>query len=97
MPDTNWEIFGRFDSVIPDGDRAGDDTFNTLTFGANHYFHGQAAKFSIECQWFFADTVNNDLVHGVATGVGGDGSRIGLLPSANDNQIALRMQFQLLF
>ncbi len=98
LPDSDWELFGRFDAIIPDGDRAGDDAFNTLTFGANYYIHGHAAKFSVDAQWFFDATVDNDLVAGIATGAAGSpGTFIGLLPSANDNQLALRMQFQLLF
>lgn len=98
IPETQWEAFGRFDSVLPDGDRAGDDAFNTLTVGFNHYLHGHAAKFTVDAQWFFDATVDNDLVASVATGASGaPGTRIGLLPSANENQLALRMQFQLLF
>jgi len=39
------EPFARWDIVIPDSERAGDEDFQTLTFGANYYMHGQAAKF----------------------------------------------------
>ncbi len=98
LPDTDWELFGRYDAVIPDGDRPGDDTFNTVTAGANYYLHGHAAKFTADIQWFLDDTAGNDLVSSIATGGGGSvGNRIGLLPTANEDEIAIRIQFQLLF
>ncbi|MCA9281220.1 MAG: hypothetical protein H6812_06295 [Phycisphaeraceae bacterium] len=98
IPDTDWEVFARYDAVIPDSDRVGDDTFNTLTAGVNYYMHGHAAKFTADIQWFFDDTVGNDLVSSVATGAGGSyGNRIGLLPTAEEDEIAIRLQFQLLF
>ena len=82
-------------TLIPDGDRAGDDAFSTLTAGANYYLHGHAARFTADIQWFLDDTAGNDLVSGVAaTGVG---RGVGLLPSAEADQVALRLQFQLLF
>jgi len=91
----DWEGFLRYDIVIPDGDRANDSEFNTITIGANRYLHGQAAKFTVDVQWFLDDTMGNDLVSGVA---GSDlGDQIGLLPSDDDGQIAIRAQFQLLF
>lgn len=98
IPDTDWEIFARYDAVIPDSERPGDDTFNTLTAGVNYYMHGHAAKFTADVQWFFDDTVGNDLVSSIATGGAGSfGNRIGLLPSAEEDEIAIRIQFQLLF
>lgn len=91
----NVEPFLRYDVVIPDGDRVGDDAFNTLTFGANYYLHGHAARLTVDGQWYLDATTDNDLVSGVA---GSDlGRRIGLLPSADSGQFALRIQFQLLF
>ncbi len=96
--DEQLEPFVRYDVVVPDSDRAGDDSFNTVTFGANYYLHGHAAKLTVDVQWFLDDTVNNDLVSGVATGASGStGNRIGLLPSGEEDQVALRLQFQLLF
>ncbi|MCA9312552.1 MAG: hypothetical protein KDA21_15160, partial [Phycisphaerales bacterium] len=72
-----------------------DDPFNTLTVGANRYLHGQAAKFTVDLQYFLDATTDNDLVGSIAgTGVG---DRIGVLPSDNDGQFVLRAQFQILF
>ena len=89
IPDSDWEIFGRWDSIIPDGDRGGDDTFNTLTFGTNYYVDGHAAKFTFDVQWHFDEGTSTDLV-GTNTG-------IGYILDDEDNQVVLRGQFQLLF
>jgi len=94
----DWELFGRFDMVSPDSDRAGDDDFSTVTVGANYYIHGQAAKFSVDLSWYLDDSDANDLVSGVDPNFGGAaGGGLGLLPSAEEDQIAIRAQFQLLF
>lgn len=92
-----FELFGRYDVVIPDNDRAADKAFNTVTLGGNYYLHGQAAKLTFDVQWFLDDTVDNALVSAIAGGPGSNGGAIGLRPSPNDNQLALRLQFQLLF
>lgn len=89
------EPFARYDVVIPDGDRAANDAFNTITVGMNYYFHELAAKFTIDAQWFLDDTASNALVSGVAGTARGRG--VGLLPSTEGDQLALRFQFQLLF
>lgn len=92
----SFEPFARYDAVIPDSDRVGgDNSFNTVAVGFNYYFHEQAAKFTMDAQWFMDDTASNALVAGVAGAPAGRG--IGLLPSGEENQVALRFQFQLLF
>ncbi|HLO40175.1 MAG TPA: porin [Phycisphaerales bacterium] len=85
------EIFGRWDWVAPDSDRAEDDDFNTLTVGWNHYFipESHAAKFSTDLCWFLNEPSNNELIS--------TNGRNALLPDNNDNQIAVRFQFQLIF
>lgn len=93
IPDTDWELFARYDVVIPDGDRGGDDAFNTVTVGTNHYLHGHNAKFTFDLVWFFDNPAENDVVSGL---VAGD-TTIGLLPSSEEDQVALRGQFQLKF
>lgn len=92
------ELFGRYDVVLPDDDRVNDDSFNTVTAGVNYYVHGHAAKFTFDVVWYLDATTTNDLVQGLATGARGDlNQRLGLLPSAEENQISVRAQFQLLF
>jgi hypothetical protein len=90
-----WEGFVRYDVIMPDGDRAADSDFNTFTVGANHYIHGQAAKFTVDLQYFLDDTTGNALVSSITGTDVGDG--IGLLASPDDGQFAIRAQFQLLF
>lgn len=92
------EPFVRYDVILPDSGRAADSAFNTLTIGANYYLHGQAAKFTFDLQYFFDDVASNALVAGAASGAPNSvGNRIGLLPSGEDGQVAIRLQFQLLF
>jgi len=88
----DWEIFGRYDVVMPDSDRPGDDNFNTVTVGANYYIHGQAAKLTLDVTWYLDDVAGNDLVAGIAPN-----SSLGLMPSTEEDQVAIRAQFQLLF
>ncbi|MGD9692563.1 MAG: porin [Phycisphaerales bacterium] len=91
------ELFARYDVVIPDNDRAADKAFNTVTFGGNYYLHGQAAKLTLDAMWFLDDTVDNALVSGIVGAPGLTGTALGLRPSTDGNQVALRLQFQLLF
>ncbi len=89
IPDSDWEIFARWDAIIPDGDRAGDDTFNTLTCGANYYISGHAAKFTCDVAWHLDEGTSTDLV--------GSNTGIGYLLEDEDGQVVVRGQFQLLF
>jgi hypothetical protein len=86
MPTEQFELFGRWDSVMADNE----SDFNTLTVGVNYFFteRSHAAKFTADIQWFF-DTQADSLVEA--------NTRTGLLADPNDNQVALRLQMQLLF
>jgi len=90
IPESKWELFGRWDGVYADSDRAANDDFHTLTFGANYYMHGHAAKFTVDFQWFL-DNVNGADVVSINEGIGllGDGDE--------DDEFGIRAQFQLLF
>jgi hypothetical protein len=87
----NTELFGRFDIVVPDSDRAGDDVFNTITVGVNHYFipESHASKLTVDLQFFLTAPADNDLVN--------PNNSVGLLQSANEGQMALRAQYQAAF
>ncbi len=88
------EPYVRWDAIIPDGSAAADDMFNVITFGGNYYIHGQAAKFSLDCQYFIDDgadsTVGN--VSPLPSNTG-----IGYLGGPTDSEFVIRAQFQLLF
>lgn len=86
------ELFARWDAVFPDDARSSGDEFHTLTFGANHYFlpGSHAAKLTADLQWFLDDQAgSSSIVRG--------NEGIGLAPSAEDGEISLRLQMQLLF
>lgn len=79
------ELFGRWDHTFFDDDLAtGNDELRTITAGMNYYAHGHAAKFTADVQWLLDEMPFSN------TG-------IGILSSANEDQIVLRLQFQLLF
>lgn len=89
------ELFGRWDCVYPDSDSpAGtDNDFNTLTFGVNYYVvpESHAAKFTGDVLWYLNEPGENALVSGGAF------TPQALQPSSDDNQLAIRLQFQLMF
>lgn len=93
IPDTDWELFARYDVLLPDdseGVRVTDDPFNTITVGANYYMHGHAAKFTFDVQYFIDDLSSQALFAPGNTG-------IGYLGDDDTGEVNLRVQFQLLF
>lgn len=90
----NTELFARWDAIFGDEDRAAfasDDTFNFLTVGLNHYWAGHAAKGTLDLIWAFDKTDALQSV-GVLSDTG-----VGILGDSEENEIAIRAQFQLLF
>lgn len=86
----NIEPFARYDVVIADSSRNfTNHSFNFLTSGVNYYLYGQAAKLSTDVVWSINET--NGL------GTMANFSNTGLLGSSNKNEVAFRMQFQVLF
>lgn len=84
-----FELFGRYDMIIPDDDRALLDDYTFLTAGINYYMVGHAAKFTVDAVYSFNDT--NGL--GSLTGF----SNTGLLGSTDSGELAFRAQVQLMF
>ncbi len=85
------EPFVRWDGLIPNSGSG----FNVLTFGANYYIHGHAAKFTLDVQWFI-DAPGD--VGGFDQGPIGANTAIGFLGSGlEEDEIVIRAQFQLLF
>lgn len=92
------ELFARYDIAIPDdvdsedfgGDEDEDDNFSTITVGTNYYFseNSHAAKLTADLQWFLDEANANSI---------GRQTAVGVLPSDEDSQFAIRLQFQLLF
>jgi len=89
----NWELFGRFDMVIPDDDRgAASDEFSAFTIGVNDYIipESHAAKFSADLVWNLDAQADSASVVFPNTGT-------GLLTDTEGDQFVIRLQFQLLF
>lgn len=87
------ELFARYDIVMPDDSRdSGDDDFSTITAGINHYFieKSHAAKLTVDVLYFLDAQADSSSIVSRSTGV-------GLLPDAENGQVAARVQFQLLF
>jgi hypothetical protein len=87
-----WELFGRYDLVVPDDDRTADDNFSTITIGVNHYFvpESHAAKFTANVLWFLDTQADSGEIVRPST-------LTGLLASDEDSQWALQLQMQLVF
>lgn len=83
------EPFARFDVILPDGDRPGDDAFRTLTLGANWYLRGEALKLSADLSWHLDDSASNDLV--------GGSSGVGFVATGERGELVARAQVQLAF
>jgi hypothetical protein len=87
MLDPNhWEVFGRYDYIRPDTGTfsAGSErNIHEFTAGVNYYFQGHAAKMTLDASW---------LPNGCP--VAQDG--IGVLANDGDNELIVRLQFQLL-
>jgi hypothetical protein len=92
------ELVARFDAIFPDDDRNGNSTFNTITAGLNYYLYGQAAKFQLAFLWFLDDTADTRAGNFGNTGGRSPASALfGSLPTAEDGQLAVMAQWQLLF
>ena len=87
IPDTDWEVFGRYDLILADDDFSANDTFSTVTAGVNWYWAGHAAKFTLDVQYFIDEDPN--LI--------GRNTQIGYLGSDDGGEFGIRAQFQLLF
>ena len=85
------EFFARYDVVIPDQDTpGGDDLFNAITVGWNHYFipESHASKVTVDVIFYPDATTTNGLVN--------PDNSLGLLPSDNA-QFAIQAQYSAAF
>lgn len=85
-----WELFGRYDVIIPDGDRTANDSFNTFTIGANRYFipESHAIKLTLNVL-YFADEQS--------AGLAPASTLTGVLASSEASQWAFQAQIQFMF
>jgi len=93
----NMEGFIGWNGIFPDEDYGAglDKDFHTALVGMNFYpfAKSSAVKFTTDLQWFFQKTTESAPVQGLATGA----NTVGLRPSSEDNQVALRFQLQVAF
>jgi phosphate-selective porin OprO/OprP len=78
-----FQPFGRYEFITFDDDRNVSD-ISVITVGANYFLRGHNAKLTGDVVW---------VLDPLPSGSGG----LGLLPSSEDDQVVVRMQFQLLF
>jgi hypothetical protein len=105
------EAFIRWDGVFHDSDRFTDpnaeENYHFLTVGWNHYFAGQAARFTVDSVIALTETSNDPLVQGTFGRQGVEqisrrgGSPFGdnqlIYDSSDTGQVGVRFQFQLMF
>lgn len=86
------EGFARWDGVFVDEDRGAVEDFNTITAGVNYYItpESHAAKFTVNVLYYL-DAVSN------TGGVVSPSTGYNLLADAEDGQIGITAQLQLLF
>jgi hypothetical protein len=92
------ELFAKLDGLLLDSDRIptnADDDKYFITFGYNHYFAGQAAKFTLDCIWALNDSAG--LAQVQPGGSSSIGTNLGLVGQADSGEFAVRAQFQLAF
>lgn len=86
------DIFIRWEHIDSDGTTGPDDEVDIVTIGVNYYIKKHAAKFTVDIVWNL-DTASLSLPTGLATGP----LETGLRGSTDDDEYAIRAQFQFLF
>ena len=87
-----WELFGRLDFIVFDGSRSpNDDTFTTLTAGANYYLSpdSHAIKLTAELEYFLTKPSQSSAPT--------PNTFTGLLPADKSGQFMVAAQLQLVF
>jgi hypothetical protein len=85
------EVFGRYDGIYPN-EIAGPDDFNTATVGANYYLspNSNAVKLSADVIYYFDPEADCAIVPAPST-------TLNLLPDSEGDQVAFRIQLQVVF
>ncbi len=84
------ELIGRYELIAPDSDAVNDDVYHAITGGVNWYIRGHAAKLTVDAVYSFGSPGETDVIGF------GPNSSTGLL-NGEDEQLALRAQFQFIF
>lgn len=94
IPDTDWELFARYDVIFPDDDRAQDNEFSSITFGLNWYWAGHAAKLTLDAVIHFDESLGAE---GNPLAFSAFSDSLGQVGDDDDSEAVFRAQFQLLF
>lgn len=92
----NWDVFGRYEYIDDDGNAgAGTQELQAVTFGVNNHISNNV-KFTADVVYIFDG--DNPLADGNTATDGEDSDALGLVGAVDgDDQVALRLQLQLLF
>ncbi len=92
------EVFGRYEMIFPDGDRAADDEFRAVAAGVNYFIAGQAARVTLQATWLPDPTTGTAAGNFANAGARAPVSTAyGILPDSEGDQVVVVAQFQLLF
>jgi hypothetical protein len=85
-----WELFARFDAVLPDKDNVNHSSMDTITVGANKYISqdSHAVKLTMDFEYFIGKQ---------SAGIAPASTLTGLLASSQYDQWAVQAQLQLMF
>jgi hypothetical protein len=85
------ELFARYDGVFP-ADASGPDNFNAVTAGANYFLSPQshAAKLTGDIVWYVDAEADSAIIPAPST-------NLNLLTDTEGDQVAVRLQLQVLF
>ena len=92
----DWDVFGRYEYIDDDGNAgAGTQELQAVTFGVNNHISNNV-KFTADVVYIFDG--DNPLADGNTSNDGEDSDALGLVGAVDgDDQVALRLQLQLLF
>lgn len=91
----DWDIFGRWEYIDDDDNGAPKDPLQAITVGVNHHF-SKNVKFTGDVVYIYEG--GNPLADGNTTTDGEDSDGMGLVGAVDgSDQVALRLQLQLLF
>lgn len=87
-----WELFARYDVVVPDTDAGNDEPFHTVCAGFTYYVSpkSHAAKLTCDLLYYINDQATSSSVVSVNSGS-------NLLADTEGDQFGVRVNFQILF
>lgn len=93
------DIFARYELINLDSDRGIQENYQFITAGANYYFAGNAAKFTLDGVVGLNHTAGLASGAGSLTGLGGglNGNEVGITGTSQGVEVGVRAQLQIVF